>query len=131
MCPGPERAEGQGGSSMLRIGGTASPGHITIFRGLKTHFQQQGIALDWVLYADYDALVEAFATREIDLAWNGPLSYVHIKQRLNDPCRVVAMRDVDVNFSTQLFPETTRLRSAARFGRLYLCRGARAESAVG
>src|SRR6266850_1514810 len=87
---------------MLRIGGTASPGHITVFRGLKTHFQQQGIALDWVLYADYDALVEAFATREIDLAWNGPLSYVHIKQRLNDPCRVVAMRDVDVNFSTQL-----------------------------
>ena len=58
---------------MLRIGGTASPGHITVFRGLKTHFQQQGIALDWVLYADYDALVEAFATREIDLAWNGPI----------------------------------------------------------
>jgi hypothetical protein len=88
---------------MLRLGGTASPGHITVFRGLKTHFQQQGIALDWVLYADYDALVEAFATREIDLAWNGPISYVHIKQRLHDPCRVVAMRDVDVNFRTQLF----------------------------
>src|SRR5262245_15591806 len=103
MFPGPERAEGQGGQHMLRIGGTASPGHITVFRGLKTHFQQHGIALDWVLYADYDALVEAFATREIDLAWNGPISYVQIKQRLNDPCRVVAMRDVDVNFSTQLF----------------------------
>jgi len=88
---------------MLRLGGTASPGHITVFRGLKTHFQQQGIALEWVLYADYDALVEAFATREIDLAWNGPISYVHIKQRLNDPCRVVAMRDVDINFRTQLF----------------------------
>jgi len=55
------------------------------------------------LYADYDALVEAFATREIDLAWNGPVSYVQIKQRLHDPCRVVAMRDVDVNFHTQLF----------------------------
>ena len=86
---------------MLRIGGVASPGHITVFRGLKTHFQQQGIELDWVLYSSYDALVEAFATREIDLAWNGPISYVKIKQRLNDPCRVVAMRDVDVNFTTQ------------------------------
>ena len=59
---------------MLRIGGTASPGHITVFRGLKTHFQQQGIALDWVLYSDYDALVEAFATREIDLAWTNTSS---------------------------------------------------------
>ena len=86
---------------MLRIGGTASLAHITVFRGLKTHFQQQGIELDWVLYSSYDALVEAFATREIDLAWNGPISYVKIKQRLNDPCQVVAMRDVDVNFSTQ------------------------------
>jgi phosphonate transport system substrate-binding protein len=87
---------------MLRIGGVASPGHITVFRGLTTHFQQQGLELDWVLYSSYDALVEAFATREIDLAWNGPISYVKIKQRLNDPCRVVAMRDVDVNFTTQL-----------------------------
>jgi phosphonate transport system substrate-binding protein len=88
---------------MLRIGGVASPGHITVFRGLKRHFQQQGIELDWVLYSSYDALVEAFASREIDLAWNGPISYVQIKQRLNDPCRVVAMRDVDVNFTTQFF----------------------------
>jgi phosphonate transport system substrate-binding protein len=86
---------------MLRIGGTASPAHMTVFKGLKTHFQQQGIELDWVLYSSYDALVDAFATREIDLAWNGPISYVQIKQRLNDPCRVVAMRDVDVNFTTQ------------------------------
>jgi phosphonate transport system substrate-binding protein len=88
---------------MLRIGGTASPGHMTVFKGLKKHFQQQGIELDWVLYSSYDALVEAFATREIDIAWNGPISYVKIKQRLNDPCRVVAMRDVDVNFTTQFF----------------------------
>jgi phosphonate transport system substrate-binding protein len=88
---------------MLRIGGTASPAHMTVFKGLKTHFQQQGIELDWVLYSSYDALVEAFASREIDLAWNGPISYVKIKQRLNDPCRVVAMRDVDVNFTSQFF----------------------------
>jgi phosphate/phosphite/phosphonate ABC transporter binding protein len=85
------------------MGGVASPGHITVFKGLKKHFQQQGIELDWVLYSNYDALVEAFATREIDLAWNGPISYVKIKQRLNEPCRVVAMRDVDVNFSSQFF----------------------------
>jgi phosphate/phosphite/phosphonate ABC transporter binding protein len=88
---------------MLRLGGVASPGHITVFRGLKRHFKQQGIDLDWVLYSNYDALVDAFASREIDLAWNGPVSYVKIKQRLDDPCRVVAMRDVDVGFSSQFF----------------------------
>jgi phosphonate transport system substrate-binding protein len=53
-----------------------------------------------VLYADYDALIEAFVKREIDLAWNAPLAYVKIKRRLQAPCQVVAMRDVDVNFTT-------------------------------
>lgn len=86
---------------MLRIGGVASPSHLDIFRGLETHFRRQGIALDWVLYSNYDALVDAFVSGEIDLAWNGPLSYVKIKRRLKDPCQVIAMRDVDVNFITQ------------------------------
>src|SRR5438128_4657671 len=85
---------------MLRLGGAASPTYISVFRGLKTHFRRYGIELDWVLYAVYDALVEAFVTCEIDLAWNAPLAYVKIKRRLEDPCQVVAMRDADVNFTT-------------------------------
>lgn len=87
---------------MLRLGGAASPAYIHVFRGLQAHFRRHGIDLDWVLYSDYDALVEAFVKREIDLAWNGPLAYVKIRRRLNDPCQVVAMRDVDVNFTTHL-----------------------------
>jgi ABC-type phosphate/phosphonate transport system substrate-binding protein len=85
---------------MVRLGGAASPTYISVFRGLQTHFRRHGIDLDWVLYADYDALVEAFVKREIDLAWNAPLAYVKIKRRLKDPCQVVAMRDVDMNFTT-------------------------------
>src|SRR5437870_10829183 len=85
---------------MLRLGGAASPTYISVFRGLKTHFRRYGIELDWVLYSDYDALVEAFVRREIDLAWNAPLAYVKIKRRLQDLCQVVAMRDVDINFTT-------------------------------
>src|SRR6201987_3454825 len=85
---------------MVRLGGGASPTYISVFRGLQAHFRRRGIDLDWVLYSDYDALVEAFVKREIDLAWNAPLAYVKIKRRLQDPCQVVAMRDVDVNFTT-------------------------------
>ena len=85
---------------MVRLGGAASAAYINVFRGLQSHFRWHGIALDWVLYADYDALVEAFIKREIDLAWNSPLAYVKIKHRLDNPCQVVAMRDVDVDFTT-------------------------------
>src|SRR5438552_5678605 len=85
---------------MVRLGGAASPTYISVFRGLKAHFLRHGIELDWVLYSDYDALVEAFVRREIDLACNAPLAYVKIKRRLQDLCQVVAMRDVDVNYTT-------------------------------
>ena len=48
------------------------------------------------LYSNWDALVDAFVRREIDLAWNGPLAYVpNFKRRLEEPYQVVAMRDVD------------------------------------
>jgi phosphate/phosphite/phosphonate ABC transporter binding protein len=85
---------------VLRLGGVASTSHITVFQGLQTYFRRHVIDLDWVLYSNYDALVEAFIIGEIDLAWNAPMSYVKIKRRLNESCRVVAMRDVDVNFTT-------------------------------
>jgi len=85
---------------MVKLGGTASVSHMEVFRGLETLFRRQGIDLDWVLYSDYDTMVDAFVRGDIDLAWNGPLSYVKIKLQAGDDCRVIAMRDVDVNFTT-------------------------------
>ena len=85
---------------MIRLGGVASRTYLVAFPAIQKHFQKQGLELDWVLYSSWDALVDAFVRREVDLAWNGPLAYVKIKRRLNDPCQVVAMRDVDVNLVT-------------------------------
>lgn len=85
---------------MIRLGGVASRTYLVAFPAIKKHFKKQGIDLDWVLYSNWDALVDAFVRREVDLAWNGPLAYLKIKRRLDDPCQVVAMRDVDVNLLT-------------------------------
>src|SRR5437899_8846699 len=85
---------------MIRLGGVASRTYLVAFPAIKEHFQQQGLDLDWVLYSSWDALVEAFVRREVDIAWNGPLAYIKIKRRLDDPCQVVAMRDIDVNLMT-------------------------------
>ena len=91
---------------MLRIGAVAyAPYVVTIFEGLKRHFHREGVELDWVLYSNYDALVTAFVTREVDLAWNGPLAYVKIRRALAEPCRVVAMRDIDVGYTTQFITQ--------------------------
>lgn len=90
---------------MLRLGGVASKNYLVAFPAIREHFAKQGIDLDWVLYSNWDALVDAFVNREIDLAWNGPLAYVKIKRRLNDPCQVVAMRDVDFNLVTHFITQ--------------------------
>ena len=90
---------------MVRLGGTATASHMAAFRGLETHFKRLGIDLDWVLYSDDQAVVDAFVAGEIDLAWNGPLNYVKIKNQLADPCRVVAMRDVDFDFTTHFITQ--------------------------
>ena len=91
---------------MVRLGGATSPTYVSIFRGLQAHFLRHGIELDWVIYSNYDALVEAFVRREIDLAWNAPLAYVKTKRRLKGACQVVAMRDVDVNFTTHFITQS-------------------------
>ena len=90
---------------MLRLGGVASKNYLVGFPAISEHFQREGIDLDWVLYSSWDALVDAFVSREIDLAWNGPLAYVKIKRRLDEPCQVVAMRDVDVNLVTHFITQ--------------------------
>ncbi len=87
---------------MVRLGGSATQSHFDVFQGLETIFRRRGIELDWVLYSDYDAMVDAFVNGDIDLAWNGPLGYVKIRRLLDEPCRVIAMRDVDVGFVTHL-----------------------------
>ena len=90
---------------MVRLGGTSSASHLAAFQGIEAHFKKQGIDIDYVLYSDDYAVVNAFVAGEIDLAWNGPLNYVRIKRRLDDPCKVIAMRDVDFNFVTHFITQ--------------------------
>ena len=92
---------------MVRLGGTANASHMAAFQGLETHFKRLGIDLDWVLYSDDEAVVDAFVAGEIDLAWNGPLNYVKIRKQLAEPCRVVAMRNVDFDFVTHFITQPT------------------------
>ncbi|CAI8037665.1 Probable ABC transporter phosphite binding protein PhnD1 [Geodia barretti] len=61
---------------MVTLGGSATSSHFEVFQGLEELFRRRGIDLDWILYSDYDAMVDAFVKGDIDLAWNGPLGYV-------------------------------------------------------
>ena len=94
---------------MIRLGATDSPAHRDLCHALETVFGRNGIAFDWTLYSGYDAMVDAFVNGEINLAWNGPLSHVKMRRALSDGAPVLALRDVDVGFTTHF---VTRADSA-------------------
>ena len=89
-------------SAGVRVGAVAAgPSVATIWEGMRAYFEEAGVPVVPVLFASYEEQTEALFNRAIDIAWNGPVAYVRCAARSAD-CRVLAMRDVDVDCTTVL-----------------------------
>ncbi|CAN5477363.1 hypothetical protein BH10PSE17_BH10PSE17_02810 [soil metagenome] len=61
----------------LVLGAVAyAPKVVTIWEGFKRHLVAHGLAFDFVLYSNYERLVEDQFDGRVDLAWNSPLAWV-------------------------------------------------------
>ncbi len=87
----------------LRVGAVAyDPKVVTIWEGFKSYFAKRGVEIDYVLYSNYDAQVEANLDGEIDVAWNSPLAWVKSQLASKGNCRALAMRDTDRDLTTKI-----------------------------
>jgi phosphonate transport system substrate-binding protein len=87
----------------LRVGAVAyDPKVVTIWEGFKPYFEKRGAPIDYVLYSNYDAQVEANLAGEIDVAWNSPLAWVKSQLVSHGGCRAIAMRDTDRDLTTKI-----------------------------
>jgi ABC-type phosphate/phosphonate transport system substrate-binding protein len=87
-------------NAAVRVGAVAAgPSGATIWEGIREYFAEAGVPIVPVLFSSYEEQTEALFNRTIDIAWNGPVAYVRCAARSAD-CRVLAMRDVDVDFTT-------------------------------
>ena len=87
-------------NAAVRVGAVAAgPSGATIWEGMRAYFAEAGVPIIPVLFSSYEEQTEALFNRTIDIAWNGPVAYVRCAARSAD-CRVLAMRDVDVDFTT-------------------------------
>lgn len=87
----------------LMIGAVAYGAHVVpIWEGIREHFRGQDVTMDFVLFSNYEAQVEALLAEKIDVAWNTNLAYVRSQLATDHSCRVLAMRDTDVGFQTVL-----------------------------
>lgn len=89
-------------SKPLRIGAVAySPDAVTIWRDMRVYFARKGMPIDYVLYSNYDALVQALRDGQVDLAWNTPLAHARF-HRACGSSQALVMRDVDRDYRCRL-----------------------------
>jgi phosphonate transport system substrate-binding protein len=85
----------------LILGAVAyDPKVVTIWEGFKDYFTQRGLGFDFILYSNYERMVEGHLRGEIHLAWNSPLAWIETERAAkarSREARAIAMRDTDRN----------------------------------
>lgn len=90
------------GPRPLRVGAVAYDSKVvTIWEGFKAYFERRGVPIDYILYSNYDAQVEANLAGEVEVAWNSPLAWVKSQFVSRGECRAIAMRDSDRDLTTK------------------------------
>jgi phosphonate transport system substrate-binding protein len=80
----------------MLIGAVAyDPKVVTLWEGMREHFQSHGVAIDFALYSSYERQLEALLHGHIDIAWNSCISHVRAKRRTEGKVIGIAMRDRD------------------------------------
>jgi ABC-type phosphate/phosphonate transport system substrate-binding protein len=91
------------------IGAVAyDPRVVPIWERMRDYFRETGPEIDYVLFSNYDRLVQALLARQIDISWSTNLAWVKIHRRTGGTCRALAMRDVDARFTTVVVARTDR-----------------------
>jgi phosphonate transport system substrate-binding protein len=89
--------------STILVGAVAyDPKAVTIWEGIREHFTDQGIAMDFVLFSNYERQVESLLQGHIDVAWNTPLAHARIRRRTQNKSISLGMRDSDRDFHAKI-----------------------------
>jgi phosphonate transport system substrate-binding protein len=83
----------------LAVGAVAyDPKVVVIWEGFKAWFTKRGLGLDYVLYSNYERLVQSLIGGHVDVAWNSPLAWIRARRlgaTAGVDVRALAMRDTD------------------------------------
>jgi len=87
----------------LRLGAVSyHPRVVTIWERLRTYFADAGVPTDYLLFSNYERLVDAVLDGTVDIGWNTNTAYVVLDHRANGGTRILGMRDVDRDWATVL-----------------------------
>ena len=90
-------------STSILLGAVAyDPKVVTIWEGIRGHFQEQGVALDFALFSNYERQVATLLRGHIDVAWNTPLAHVRVWRATEGRSESLGMRDSDRDFRSKI-----------------------------
>ncbi len=91
-------------AELILLGAVAyDPKVVTIWDGFRAFFEHHGQPFDYILFSNYEALVEAHLAGRVNLAWNSPLAWLQTEQAARKhqrTARAIAMRDSDQDLTT-------------------------------
>jgi phosphonate transport system substrate-binding protein len=82
------------------------PKVVPIWEGIREYFVALGVPMDFVLFSNYEAQVDALFEKFITIAWNTNLAFVRTDLRLDGKSKILAMRDTDLGFKTKIITRT-------------------------
>ncbi len=87
----------------LLLGSVAyDPKVIAIWDIIRDYMQERDFAIDYVLFSNYEAQVEALLNGFIDIGWNTNVAYVRLQSLLGGRAKVLGMRDTDIDFTSKI-----------------------------
>jgi len=89
------------------------PKVVPIWEGIRAYFADAPVGMDFVLFSNYEAQVEALLAGRIDIGWNTNLAYVRSYLATGGDCSVLAMRDTDLAFFTTLIARKGEIEELA------------------
>jgi phosphonate transport system substrate-binding protein len=93
----------------LRLGAVSyHPRVVTVWERFRTYFGDHGVPTDYILYSNYERLVEAVLDGSVEIGWNTNTAFVRLDHEVGGRTRILGMRDVDLDWSTVLVTRRDR-----------------------
>jgi len=88
-------------SDPITVGAVAyHPRIVTIWERFRSYFAEAGVPTDYLLYSNYERLIDAVLAGEVEIGWNTNTAFVALERRLGREARILGMRDVDAAYAT-------------------------------
>lgn len=72
---------------------------VPIWETFKDYFNEHSVPVDYVLYSNYERLVDALLSGQVDIAWNTNTAYLRARHAVPE-VKILGMRDVDSHYAS-------------------------------